>query len=345
VLAGTRNGWLYALNRDTGEIVWRFFCAPRRERLVADGQLESLWPLFGTVAVNEAGLFAMAGRHTDTDGGIWWWQLDPATGRLMHRGRLGSDDLKASTSGGGIGAPKSVSGANQPPVLHDNLVLLPGMSFEFTGGELKPWTPPQGGRSETDMWRARFSVGAIVPGNQGLLNRIAGISGYKMNSFGFTMSRMFAFDGDRFVMVGGPAAFAHRGGEANSQLRYLRRLPETTIDELTDAREPAKKQKRERGSEMIWEHPGTNLVRGDGLKSMAVAGDVVLSAIEVTNRDRHKERAAMPFRFQLHDLNSGGLREEHPLPARPILGGVTSDDGRAFVVTEDGSLTCFAAKP
>jgi outer membrane protein assembly factor BamB len=345
VLAGTRNGWLYALNRDTGAVVWQFFCAPRREQLVADGQLESPWPLFGTVAVNEAGIFAIAGRHTDSDGGMWWWQLDPASGKPLHRGRLGNEALKTETSGGGTDGIKAISGANQPPVLHGKRILLPGMAFELADGELKPWTPPKTGRSEQANWRAQFDTGWIVPGNQGILHRIGAVSGYKMNAYGFTLSRMYAVNGDRFVMVGGPVAFANRGGQSNSQLRYLRRLPAIATDELADAKDPAKKQQRMRGSELLWEHPALNLVRGDGLKSMAVAGDVVLSAIEVTNRDRHKERAEMPFRLQVHRLQDGELREEHPLSARPILGGVTSDDGRAFVVAEDGSLTCFAAKP
>ena len=78
VYVGTRNGWVYALNRDSGELAWRFFTAPRRDRMVAFGQLESRWPLHGSVLVDDDGVWAIAGRHNDTDAGIWWWR--PETG-------------------------------------------------------------------------------------------------------------------------------------------------------------------------------------------------------------------------------------------------------------------------
>jgi len=67
VYVGTRAGWLYALNRDSGARLWRFRAAPRRERIVVDGQLESLWPLFGTVTVDDEGVWAVAGRHNEYD--------------------------------------------------------------------------------------------------------------------------------------------------------------------------------------------------------------------------------------------------------------------------------------
>jgi outer membrane protein assembly factor BamB len=97
VLCGTRDGWVYALNRDDGRLVWRFLAAPRRELMVADGQLESPWPVLGSVNATDEGVWAVAGRHTDTDGGMWWWRLDTATGKSLADGRVGSDQRKDRT--------------------------------------------------------------------------------------------------------------------------------------------------------------------------------------------------------------------------------------------------------
>lgn len=60
-----------------------------------NGQLESAWPVFGSIPVDEHGLFAIAGRHFDADGGLWWYQLDPPTGRVLASGRLGRDELSS----------------------------------------------------------------------------------------------------------------------------------------------------------------------------------------------------------------------------------------------------------
>jgi outer membrane protein assembly factor BamB len=72
VVAGTRNGWIYALDLADGRLAWRFFAAPRRDRIIVDGQPESVWPCLGSVNVTEDGVWALAGRHGDSDGGLWW---------------------------------------------------------------------------------------------------------------------------------------------------------------------------------------------------------------------------------------------------------------------------------
>ena len=92
VLFGTRNGWVCAVNRDGGESVWRYFAAPSAERIAVNGQLESVWPVFGSVVAEGADVWAFAGRHSDLDGGIRWVRLDAATGAPRAAGRLGYTD-------------------------------------------------------------------------------------------------------------------------------------------------------------------------------------------------------------------------------------------------------------
>ena len=135
VYVGTRNGWVYALNRDTGHLVWRFFAAPRRDRMLAFGQLESHWPLHGSVLVDEDGVWAIAGRHNDTDAGLWWWRLDPLTGKLITSGRLGSDGLSTEV-GVGRRSDEHQSGANTPIVSNGKLFFLAGIYLEKQDGQL-----------------------------------------------------------------------------------------------------------------------------------------------------------------------------------------------------------------
>ena len=82
VLFGSRDGWLYCLRASDGKLSWRFKDLP--DRLIgAFGQLESAWPISGSVLVLDDKVYASAGRSSFLDGGIFLYCLDPATGKLL----------------------------------------------------------------------------------------------------------------------------------------------------------------------------------------------------------------------------------------------------------------------
>jgi outer membrane protein assembly factor BamB len=83
VLFGSSDGWVYCLRGEDGALIWRFLAAPQIHRIVAFGQLESPWPVHGSVLVKDNVVYAAAGRSTHLDGGIHVYALDPATGRLI----------------------------------------------------------------------------------------------------------------------------------------------------------------------------------------------------------------------------------------------------------------------
>jgi outer membrane protein assembly factor BamB len=86
-LFGTHAGSVYTLNADTGQMVWHFRAAPSNERIVAYGQVESPWPVPGTVLIiNDVAYFA-AGRQPFADGGIFIFAVDPVSGQQhwVHR--------------------------------------------------------------------------------------------------------------------------------------------------------------------------------------------------------------------------------------------------------------------
>lgn len=81
-LAGSRDGWVYCLGAEDGELVWRFRAAPVDARIIAHGQLESVWPVQGGVLVHDGLAYAVAGRTPEADGGIHVVALEPRTGKL-----------------------------------------------------------------------------------------------------------------------------------------------------------------------------------------------------------------------------------------------------------------------
>jgi len=86
-LFGTKSGWVVCLRGDDGRMVWRLRAAPLDERIVAYGQLESPWPVSGSVLVVDDVAYFAAGRQSLADGGIFLFAVEPRTGaiRWVHR--------------------------------------------------------------------------------------------------------------------------------------------------------------------------------------------------------------------------------------------------------------------
>ncbi|MBT4819843.1 MAG: PQQ-binding-like beta-propeller repeat protein [Lentisphaerae bacterium] len=84
VLFGCADGWVYCLRLSDGELVWRFLAAPADMRTVALDQVESLWPVRGSVMVLKGIAYCSSGRSTWLDGGMALYGLDPATGKVVH---------------------------------------------------------------------------------------------------------------------------------------------------------------------------------------------------------------------------------------------------------------------
>jgi formylglycine-generating enzyme required for sulfatase activity/outer membrane protein assembly factor BamB len=89
-LLGCKSGWVYCLRADDGREVWRLRAAPLDERIVAYGQLESPWPVPGSVLVIDDVAYFAAGRQPSADGGIFIFAVEPRDGRVRWVRRLRS---------------------------------------------------------------------------------------------------------------------------------------------------------------------------------------------------------------------------------------------------------------
>jgi hypothetical protein len=104
VLFGSADGSVYCLQAADGRLVWRFRAAPQAMVAVAHEQIESLWPVHGSVLIHNGLAYVAAGRSSYLDGGIYLYALDPATGEVIHQQRLadqhvGAFDLQAEAAG------------------------------------------------------------------------------------------------------------------------------------------------------------------------------------------------------------------------------------------------------
>ena len=140
VLFGSADGWVYCLREADGALVWRFRGAPEDRLIVSRGQLESAWPIHGSVLVNDGTLIVAAGRSSYLDGGIHLYRLEPETGKMLSETVIHSLDPKTGEQPDG--------GVDLRGVLNDVLavsgksVYMRHLKIDFDSGDDLQTGPP-----------------------------------------------------------------------------------------------------------------------------------------------------------------------------------------------------------
>jgi outer membrane protein assembly factor BamB len=88
LIFGSADGWVYCLRASDGAMAWRFRAAPGRRRVMAFGQIESAWPVHGSVLVTGGVAYFTAGRSSFLDGGIVLYGIDPVRGEKLYETRI-----------------------------------------------------------------------------------------------------------------------------------------------------------------------------------------------------------------------------------------------------------------
>ena len=141
VLFGSADGWVYCLRAADGALAWRLRAGPSEQRHVAFEQVESVWPVHGSVLVQNGVAYCVAGRSMFLDGGLRLLRIDPATGRLLGERVL---DDRDPTSGKNLQV--HVKGLTMPVALPDvlssdgKLLYMRSQQFDLEGkrGQVAP---------------------------------------------------------------------------------------------------------------------------------------------------------------------------------------------------------------
>ncbi len=80
---GGRDGVVTALDPADATVCWTFLAAHADRRLVEQSHLESSWPISGGVLPWRGSLYVVCGHHSSLEGGLTFYRLDPATGRML----------------------------------------------------------------------------------------------------------------------------------------------------------------------------------------------------------------------------------------------------------------------
>ncbi|MBN2474025.1 MAG: PQQ-binding-like beta-propeller repeat protein [Pirellulales bacterium] len=134
VLFGSADGWVYCLRAEDGGLVWRFRAVPDDRRVIAYEQLESAWPVSGSVLVHDDVVYCVAGRSAFLDGGMRLVRLDPKTGRKLSETVLDERDPET-----GENLQSKMLGQDMPVALPDILscdgrsVYMRSQAFDLQG--------------------------------------------------------------------------------------------------------------------------------------------------------------------------------------------------------------------
>ncbi|HEY2414256.1 MAG TPA: PQQ-binding-like beta-propeller repeat protein [Pirellulaceae bacterium] len=99
VFFGSTDGCVYCLRATDGALAWRFRAAPADLRLTAFEQIESVWPVHGSVLLREGEVYFVAGRSNFLDGGLRFIRLKADTGEMISETII---DEKDPDTGGNI---------------------------------------------------------------------------------------------------------------------------------------------------------------------------------------------------------------------------------------------------
>jgi len=137
VLFGSADGWVYCLRASDGALAWRFRAAPIDQRLTSFEQVESVWPVHGSVLVQAGAVYCVAGRSMFLDGGLRLCRLDPDSGSILSETVMDGKDPAT-----GKDLHTHVSWLNMPVGLPDilssdgRLVYMRSQPFQLDGTRL-----------------------------------------------------------------------------------------------------------------------------------------------------------------------------------------------------------------
>ena len=343
LLFGSRDGWVYCLRASDGALAWRFRDLPDR-RICAYGQLESAWPICGSILIKDDVAYFAAGRNSFLDGGIFLYGLDPQTSRVIHQRRMygpyneeGQPIIMSKmTSGSGL------DGFKGDIFLTDGqLLYLRQQAFKPDLAPLKPEEPrpphliPSLGFLEAiphhrTFWTIdttiRYDIAAGRQAAHGDILVMDGKQFYEVR--GYRPARISPFD----PRPNGYTLFAGVYSRANK-----------TVTQKRGRKKAPRKTRVLSVAEQRWSShiPLTG-------KAMVLADDVLLIAgtpVAFPYDDLAKAyEGRMGGVLWAASASTGEKAAEYRLDAPPAWDGMAVANGRLFIALQDGRVLCMGGK-
>ncbi|UCF16819.1 MAG: PQQ-binding-like beta-propeller repeat protein, partial [Phycisphaerales bacterium] len=373
-LFGSADGYVYCLDASDGALAWRFRAAPEDRRMTSFEQVESLWPVHGSVLVKDGVVYCVAGRSMFLDGGLRYLRLDAKTGRKL--GETIFDECDPTT---GENLQAHVKVRNMPVGLPDVLstdgkfLYMRSQRFDFDGKRYD--LAPHSGK-DAEQGAVQKGEGMHLFSPTGFLDdswwhRSYWVYGrtFAEGAGGWPQAGRFA-PGGRIMVVDDSNVYGFGRKPMYFQWRTpleyhlfsASKNPEIIREPIGRQLEGKTKQGKPR-RQMIqhprhnWSRPVPLLVRAMvlGRKTLFIAGPPdVVNEEEAFRRfgdsdvmaKLAEQDAVSTGKKGAHlwavSADSGEKLAEHRLDSIPVFDGMAAAYGRLYVSMEDGSLRCLA---
>ena len=323
VLFGCADGWVYCLRVSDGQLVWRYRAAPEDRRMCAFDRIESVWPVHGSVLVQNGVVYFAAGRSSHLDGGIYLYGLDALSGELLCKTCIEGPDMDMEHFVDNLNPPQGalvdLLQGDGRYVYMRNLVFDSNLKLVSKSGR-----PPAGredakGPSQTAAaFRLRTSGGFL---DDSYFKRAPWYIGTKRN-----WGRVIVHDGRCYYamrMFTSLHCLDPRNFFTPGHANYI-----LLAHDLSGAKRP-------RWSEHIPIRVRAMLI-ADGKLFIAGPPDIV---------DPEDPFAAFEGRkgalLWVIDADSGEKLREYKLNSPPVFNGMAAAAGRLYLSTLDGKVACF----
>lgn len=149
VYFGSADGSVYCLRASDGKLAWRFLAAPVDRRLASFDQLESVWPVHGSVLIQDGVLYSVAGRSMFLDGGLRLYRLEASNGRVLSVTTMDEKDPAGDGTIQDYARQQNMPVALPDILIYDDgLVYMRSQAFRSDGTRLPLEALPYAGNPE-----------------------------------------------------------------------------------------------------------------------------------------------------------------------------------------------------
>ena len=340
VIFGCSDGWIYCLRASDGRLAWRYQAAPMDRRIVAYGKVESVWPVHGSVLVQDGVVYAAAGRTTQMDG-LFFHALDASTGRKLVK--------------------KQITRASFPDVLSGDgtNIFMRQMRLD-KHGVVQPGNVPHlfsaaGFLDDTWWHRTYWQFGTRMPG---------GYTQWFSSGEHRPAGRLMVMDREKIYGFGRLNQYDYFGSHVGlGKMQYLLYAAKRS-DFATAAskanRKPSEWKAKKPDIPTLWKGKIDLLARGMVLcdKVLFVAGPPDLFGVAPGDAPYpYTSASAEALRSQREALegkkgsllwavaaDDGKKLSETKLDGLPAWDGLIAARGRLYLTMQDGTVRCFSSK-
>ncbi|MDP6634484.1 MAG: PQQ-binding-like beta-propeller repeat protein [Phycisphaerae bacterium] len=340
VIFGSRDGYVYCLTADKGELVWRFRAARTDRRCVSYDQLESVWPVHGSVLAYDNVAWFCAGRSSYLDGGLLVYRLNPHTGQMLSMtivDSLGADNKQKPITPSMYARLDMEGAKNDVLSVDSNRVFMRHWAFDTSGRSVERkidhlFSPT--GFLDTSWFRRTYWIYGrkYVGGAQGWAR--TGNLRPTARIMSLDDDRIYGFGRDKYPPSPGSRHQMYLAGEKEIFFATERKTEPTDMS----AKAPARKS-------LLWSTPGDIQVRGMLLTGRGADKRLFVTGLKgnwVFSRDAYDGKLGGVLRVM--SVEGGKVISEQKLNAAAVFDGLSAAQGRLYVSLVNGRILCLGGK-